>query len=233
MRLSASILALFIVSLAGLLIPASANEASFNTGAILFGGPPNEEQANVRLGPDDTNPAATGSVATSEVAPGAPGDSTQAAETYANIVGRPINAPANLEGLPNVVGTDFAPTVNTTGYNYDGAEINGTTNFDPGSLIRFTPLELAQVNDVRGYLGTASRDGVDIDGPDGNPQQIFVPASSLNSAYLNGDIADALDVYIPGGNHELDGHNHHGGTVMPTAIIPATCPTRKTLWNNE
>lgn len=211
-------------------VSAVAQINNFETGSQYFEGPSPEVETNVGLGKDTPGPNATGSNATADMVPVPKGDKTALQATKKAITGKPINMPSMLDGLENV-GTDFTPRTTATGFELSNGLIRQPFVFNSEDYIRYTPLELAQVNGVHGYLGTASRGGVDIQGSDGRPQEYFVPANQLKDNMYPGYYSDMANS-IRSGNHTVNNHVHdenceHDTSPYPDEIVEQTSVPRK------
>ncbi len=207
--------------------PAKAAHDTYTNGSLELGGTPNESDTHVNPKQDDTQLAATNSnPAAEEESLLPPGDKTQAAITYKKIQGQPVSMPSNLNDLPNVVGTDFIPNIKTTVYPMNNGNIFGTAIFNPSDLIRFTPLEMAEVNSVSGYRGAASLNGSNITGFDGKPQEFFIPNTTLQNNFHQAYPMDANNL-ITATNRRLththdESCDHDASSPFPGDIIKQT-----------
>lgn len=167
-----------------------ANEYSFTTGAE-YGGGTVDPNAVANLGANNPNINATGSAASENVTPIAE-EKTQAQITADRILNQPFKTPSWTVGSNNV-GTTFAPRTETQLFPLGPQGVlTSPMTFNTEDYFSFTPLELAEVNGVKGYIGSASRGKIDFKGRDGRPQQFFVPANRM-SDYMQSEARDVLE----------------------------------------
>ncbi|MCB0406647.1 MAG: hypothetical protein KDD34_00505 [Bdellovibrionales bacterium] len=178
---------------------------SASTGAEYFDGYTFGEVETLAKGEDSASSLmATGNsekVATNRL-PQIENGNSSGDKAYKKVLNQPVTTPRIFQSMLDSIGFDVSPIQPMPAYIVQKNKVYDRVTFNPKDFTEFTALEPAQVNGVKGYLGTASRGGSVI--MNGNaPQEFFITDDDYRKMQRS-EVIGALDS-INGANQSVHG----------------------------